>query len=140
VNEEGENLTAIVVDMAQGIRAKPSPYDNISLQMGRDQGQHSGFENCIMRYDDSRTFEYRDREGFRFWQFNEPLGKGLCTTGVGSGVNDENRKDEHKQARYGPALSGRGDCLHQIHVTDVDTSPWRHKEPRQPQASASHDP
>jgi len=45
-----------------------------------------------------------------------------------------------KQSRYGPAETGRGDCLHQIHVTDVDTPPWRYKKQAQSQPGASHDP
>ena len=81
-----------------------------------------------MRYDDAQTFVDRRQDNVRFYDFNEPLGYGLCTTAEGSGVNDKDRTE--KQSRYGPALTGRGDCLHQIHVTDADTSPWRSPKPR----------
>jgi hypothetical protein len=132
INEEGDDLTPMVMNDALEIQAKKPAGQHLLVQMGRDQGQHSGFEDCIMRYDDAQTFVDRSRTDVRFYDFNEPLGYGLCTTGEGSGVNDKDRKDEHKQPRYGPALKGRGDCLHQIHVTDADTSLWRSPIPRPP--------
>jgi len=138
VNEQVENLTPTVVDMALDVQAQPPPHNHFILPMGCDQGQHSGAEDCIMRYDCSRTFVYRDRPDLRFWLFDEPVGHGLCTSAEGTGVNDKDRTE--KQSRYGPALAGRGDCLHQIHVTDADTSPWRYKEARQPTPRASHNP
>ena len=130
VNEELDDITPVIIDQALEIQAQPAPANRLKVQMGRDQGQHSGSDNCIMRYDDSQTFVYRARPDFRFGDFSEPVGNELCTTAEGSGVNDKDR--DTKQPRYGPALSGRGDCIHQILVTDADTAPWRHKIPRKP--------
>ena len=128
INEMDEDLTPMVINDALEIQVRKPEGQRLLVQMGRDQGQHSGFQDCIMRYDDAQTFVDRRQDNVRFYDFNEPLGYGLCTTAEGSGVNDKDRTE--KQSRYGPALTGRGDCLHQIHVTDADTSPWRSPKPR----------
>jgi len=89
---------------------------------GRDQGQHSGFDNCVMRYDCSDVYVYRPIPIWRVALFSEPVGHALCGNAAGSGVNERNRDPID---RYGSAAQGRGDCLHQIHVTDAVEAPSR---------------
>jgi hypothetical protein len=123
-NEEGDDCTDVIIEEALAIQALPAPGNRLKYQMGVDQGQHSGDDNCVMRYDDAQTFIYRTLTQYRFINFNEPVGKELCTSAEGTGVNDKDRTT--MQSRYGPAQASRGDCLHQILVNDAGNAPRRH--------------
>ena len=117
MDESGNNQTEvwknIVANSENGI---------LTQWRGRDQGQHSGFDNCFMRYGCSDTYIYRTIPIWRVAIFDEPPGHALCTNAAGSGVNNPNRDPID---RYGAAARGRGDCLHQIHVTDAVEAPTR---------------
>lgn len=94
----------------------------IIVSLGGDQGQHSGFDNCVMRYDSAQAYVFRLQPNVRFWKFEEPVGHALCRSQAGSGVNQAGRTP---QDRYGIAAHGRGDCLHQILVNDSVDAPSR---------------
>lgn len=127
-NEEGDDCTDVIIEEALAIQALPAPGNRLKYQMGVDHGQHSGDDNCVMRYDDAQTFIYRILPQHRFINFTEPVGKELCASGEGTGVNHKDRVS--MQPRYGPALAGRGDCVHQILVNDAGEAPYRRKSPR----------
>jgi hypothetical protein len=78
-------------------------------------GQHSGVEDCIMRYD--CAFGNIPGPGMtsniRYITDQERTGIILCDKKDGTGVNDNNRSP---RPRYGPAVNGR--CKFQICVND----------------------
>ncbi len=118
-------LTEQQEDITLGIIAELSalPENATVGYLGRDNGQHSGAECCVMRYHNAKTYALRAGGGppVRYSEYVEPIGATcLCTTTAGSGVNEEGRQP---QSRYGPTLAGRGNCLHQIHVTDAIAAP-----------------
>jgi hypothetical protein len=86
-----------------------------SIWVGVKQGQHSGQDNCIMRYDISKAFIPEGHPSRRYLveaPFEGP-GAVLCEDGKGTGVNDH---DRNPMPRYGDAAVG--DCKHQICVRD----------------------
>jgi hypothetical protein len=89
--------------------------------IGRKQGQHSGFENCLMRYDNSNAY-VSDADSKVRYSVREPVGHALCNTASGTGVNEPGRLP---QARYGEASAGRGNCLQQLLVNDAVAAPRR---------------
>lgn len=84
--------------------------------IGRDQGQHSGYEDCIMKYDCSDGYISRADAAVRYFIKRELSGIGLCASGTGTGVNAAGHKP---QSRYGDAAAGRGSCKKQICVNDA---------------------
>ena len=102
----------------------------IKLYVGGIHGQHSGYENCLMRYDcaDAYTTNAGTRclllkvkasggthmvhsDEFKY----EVTGTGLCTSSEGTGVN---ASDHQPRDRYGNADKGRGNCKNQIKISD----------------------
>lgn len=84
--------------------------------VGVRQGQHSGQEHCMMRYDVAR-FHVRDDPAVLY--FNSPpevVGTTLCTRPEGSGVNTAGRLPA---PRYGDAAKNRGTCAAQLCVNDA---------------------
>ena len=92
------------------------------IWLGMPQGQHSGVEDCIMRYDIARAYPQRNSLDVRFWvKGDEMTGLFFCTTATGTGVNLAGRVP---QSRYGDAANagapnGRGNCKGQICVNDL---------------------
>jgi hypothetical protein len=84
-------------------------------------GQHSGFDNCVMRYDDAQIYESKTVPGLRY-VIEEIPGFALCKTTAGFGVNLDGR---HPQSRYFDAADKRGKCSSQILVNDAATPPAR---------------
>jgi hypothetical protein len=103
------------------------------VDLGLPHGQHSGDENCLMRYDAAFAYVSKHDPSVRYLTANEPVGLGLCTSPAGTGINDANRTNP--ESRYlsaattqngGPGvLIDRGDCVHQVRVSDYDTEPER---------------
>ena len=83
-------------------------------------GTSSGFEDCIMRYDNPdgyakaaasmEVYIIPQRE-----QYGELSGTKLCTSPKGTGVNDANHQP---MSRYSDADDGRGNCISQFCVND----------------------
>jgi len=116
MNEQYGNLTPAIIAEAEVAQT------TYTLELGSDQGQHSGFENCVMRYDCAQTYVYRARNDVRVFGFSEPVGGAICTSPAGTGVN---AAAHVPQSRYGAAKQNRGGCVHQILVTDAVDAPPR---------------
>jgi hypothetical protein len=88
-----------------------------SVYVGNERGQHSGRDDCFMRYDAASAYAHDAFPGVRWWVGSEDPGFGMDATPNGSGVNAPGRQP---RARYGDACAAdsRGDCRHQIRVND----------------------
>ena len=113
-NEPDRDVTDFYDDYFAG-----PPEKQHTMYIGRNRGQHSGVEDCVMRYDVSQAYESDSAVSVRYFISGEKVGKGLCTSARGTGVNQEGRIP---QSRYGPASEGRGNCAAQILVTDAVTA------------------
>jgi hypothetical protein len=115
---------------AGGIFGGRRPEGFVSL--GMPQGQHSGVENCLMRYDIAFAYPSVMQPNVRYLTGGEIVGTVLCTSRAGTGVNTPLRTPE---SRYGPAalktnggpevLDDRGNCAGQLRVNDLGTEPKR---------------
>lgn len=122
-----ENGTVIAPAAFFGGR-KPECY----VTLGQTQGQHSGVENCLMRYDVAVAYPSARQPNVRYLTGGEVVGTVLCTTRAGTGVNAPLRMPE---SRYGPAalktnggpgvLDDRGNCAGQLRVNDLGNEPKR---------------
>jgi hypothetical protein len=91
------------------------------IYMGQDWGQHSGNEDCVMRYDCSQAVRIGTiiAPAGRFCLLKtsqEPVGQGLCTSSDGTGVNEIGRKPK---SRYLMSSEGKGACADKICVNDL---------------------
>ena len=89
--------------------------------LGKDGGQHSGNDACVMRYFVAGAYE-GNPDATRRYITSERFGAGLCSDPSGSGVNDPGRDP---QSRFGAAAENRGDCTHQVLVSDAVDAPSR---------------
>jgi hypothetical protein len=90
--------------------------------VGVRQGQHSGNEECFMRYD-TADMHRRVLDAARYFnRGGEVTGGSLCNSPEGSGVNDPSRVPTY---RYGRASAGRGACAQQLCVNDGRAHPSR---------------
>lgn len=95
----------------------------VKVTLGKYHDQHSGDDNCVMRYDDAEGYQPQaGPANARYYIGSEDAGFGLCTQSAGTGVNDASHQP---QSRYGDAASGRGNCAGQILVNDGVTPPTR---------------
>lgn len=90
--------------------------------LGRQHGQHSGAENCVMRYDLADSYVWLANPAHRYVGIKEIQGTGLDNTREGSDVNLLTRLP---QSRYGAAAPERGNCAAQILVSDAVKPPER---------------
>ena len=113
-SEQGLN---IVLEREPGVvmRSPPWSFGTKTIRLGVPQGQHSGAEDCFMRYAVADAYAQRN-SNVRFWVRGDELkGIFLCDSPNGTGVNTAGRTP---QSRYGNAAGGRGDCKGQICVND----------------------
>jgi hypothetical protein len=80
-----------------------------------DGSQHSGAEDCLMRYRAADFIERRpgDPKSWVPYGDPEPPGTRLCISRRATGVNAP------PQSKCGAASEGRGDCWSQLRVSDV---------------------
>ncbi|MCR8558945.1 hypothetical protein KXD93_14910 [Mucilaginibacter sp. BJC16-A38] len=89
------------------------------LIIGTRHGSFSGNEDCIMRYDNALAY-CESKTSTEIFVINtsapyaERTGTHLCTSGDGTGVNNE----QGRPNRYGNAAEGRGNCIHQFCIND----------------------
>jgi hypothetical protein len=88
--------------------------------VGVDQGEHSGAEDCLMRYYFAKFYESKKAPAFGSKQYylvdpgTERVGTAICHDKSGTGVNAPGRTP---QPRYGDAANG--DCFSDICPNDA---------------------
>ena len=95
----------------------PRPLTNLTMTvwLGMPQSQHSGDENCVMRYDVADAYPSLTEPDVRYWiDGDEIAGAGLCAQALGTGINASGRQP---QSRYGDAANGG--CQLRICVNDA---------------------
>jgi hypothetical protein len=92
----------------------PSFQEGVFVWLGTKSGQHSGVEDCLMRYDVASAYE-SDIPGLRYYLKDEKEMPGiyLCDSTEPTGVNALDRKPE---SRYG--APSKGNCAAQVCVND----------------------
>ena len=94
--------------------------DELLCYIGCEKGQHSGYEDCLMRYDCASG--YQGKDGTIYLRVTAPgattflselSGIGICTSAAGTGVNASTFQP---QSRFGDAT--RGNCAGQICIND----------------------
>lgn len=83
------------------------------IHLGLEHGQHSGFDDCVMRYDCATAYLYGLSRYYLQQEEEEVPGFRLCEDRKGTGVNAASRAP---RSRYGDAA--RGNCTAQIRVKD----------------------
>jgi len=88
------------------------------IYVGKSQGQHSGNEDCVMRYDCAEAYDYGAVRWYLMNYDQEVIGQKLCVSEEGTGVNLSGREP---RPRYGDADKddNRGDCTDKICVNDL---------------------
>jgi len=84
-----------------------------TVYVGCKQGEHSGNEDCVMRYDISCAYVPAGNPSWRYLTKGETVGMTLCSDQDGTDVNAPAHKPE---PRYGAAKVGK--CKKQICVRD----------------------
>lgn len=125
--EDGTEMTA-----AQFFPANTPVGNGYEIQLGIEHGQHSGAEECLMRYWVADAYKSNSDPQIRYLSPGEIRGTILCNTTAGTGVNAPSHRP---QSRYGsaatPANGGpnirdnRGKCKDQLRINDLGPEPKR---------------
>jgi hypothetical protein len=100
---------------ASAIDATSVPPDRVSFIVGRTGDEHSGNDQCVMRYYMASVYRVLGHPELFYYvpDGTEPAGLQLCTSQKGTGINGP----RSPQPRYGDAQAG--DCEHHICVNDA---------------------
>ena len=95
-----------------------SSYLVLSGVVGVSQGEHSGDQDCVMRYYFAKFYEMKGRKDdlYLVTPGTERIGIDICHAGTGTGINAPGHQP---QSRYGNAAAGEGDCFNQICPNDA---------------------
>ena len=109
-----------------------------TIALGLKHGQHSGAEDCVMRYDTAFAYPSARDPIVRYLTRGEPVGMQLCRSPDGTGVNAPGHAPESRYERAATVANGgfnpdgtpqvikdRGNCTAQIRVNDKDNEPER---------------
>ncbi|MDP3001340.1 MAG: hypothetical protein Q8N47_27905 [Bryobacterales bacterium] len=111
---------AIRDDVAEFLRllVRPRYYGAQEKTFGFPGGEHSGDDDCVMRYHFATYYPVRGQANsyYEVPAGTEPLGFGLCELAAGSGVNGSAHRP---QPRYWDATPGRGRCRWWVCVNDA---------------------
>lgn len=91
---------------------------NLRGTVGAERGEHSGAQDCMMRYYFAQFAESKaGKDKYYFLEpGTEPIGVLLCRDSHGTGVNAAGRTP---QSRYGDAAADCGNCFAQICPNDA---------------------
>ena len=92
-------------------------FTDLAFYVGGPQRQHSGNDQCIMRYFFANAYQSTADSSIYYLSAagTESVGISLCPTGSGTGVNATSHKP---QSRYGNAAKDRGACQSWVCVND----------------------
>jgi hypothetical protein len=92
-------------------------FTNVGLYVGSRSAQHSGNDQCMMRYFFANAYQSaKDTSAYYISAAGtEPTGTDLCPSPAGTGVNGPNHSP---QPRYFDAATGRGGCQNWVCVND----------------------
>jgi hypothetical protein len=86
--------------------------------VGVEQGESSGDDACLMRYDRNGAYVKTGQPNVRVIiqtdRNPEPVGCRICKSRTGTGINAASPGP----SRYGNAAPGRGECLSKIKISD----------------------
>jgi len=87
-------------------------------EVGVEHGQHSGNQDCIMRYHFASFYPFTGRRDafYLITPGSEKIGFELCRSPAGTGVNAPGNTP---QSRHGDATPGAGNCVAQICPNDA---------------------
>lgn len=107
----------------------PAHLSKRKVWIGIDQGQHSGDEDCLMRYDCAFAYRAKTDPSVRYLARGESTGMGFCVTAAGTGVNASSHRPQSRYSSTAPPGVGvedqRGKCKFQLRVNDLGESPKR---------------
>lgn len=120
MNLQGNTTTSKVIQVYKEDGTFVSPTSRaiilpMEVWVACEGGEHSGMEDCIMRYNSAMAYTRPGKPDVRYLADEEMPGIYLCTGKTGTGVNMQGRSP---WPRYGDASSG-GDCMHQFCVNDA---------------------
>lgn len=92
-------------------------FTDLAFYVGKPQRQHSGNDQCIMRYFFANAYQSTANSSNYYLSAagTESVGTSLCTSPSGTGVNATSHKP---QSRYGNAAPNRGACQSWVCVND----------------------
>jgi hypothetical protein len=93
-------------------------YSFYGAPVGEPGGQHSGVQDCLMRYYFAQLYPVTGKPGtyYQVTEGTEPFGLELCRARGGTGVNASSHKP---QSRYGGTGPNGGNCFSQICPNDA---------------------
>ncbi|WP_342378352.1 hypothetical protein NVS55_03175 [Myxococcus stipitatus] len=123
-------IRQLVDEVTQGVlhddaNRIPGPVKSTPVKVSLlPEKQHSGDENCVMRYNDANVVVRAGQPDVRYWIApTETPGAGLCSDGLGKTFNKTGVAA--RPSRHGNAAVGRGNCVHQLLVNDAVPAPTR---------------
>jgi hypothetical protein len=116
---EGGTVIQLRTEDGQAIPVRTA--GQIEVWVADARAQHSGVEDCFMRYDVADAYRKDAEPGVRYWvKGTERRGAMLCESREGTGVNARERQP---RPRYGDADDCAGSCKRQLRVSDEGDAP-----------------
>lgn len=94
----------------------PEGWTAFDFIVGKAGGQHSGADECIMRYEFATASEHVQHASTYYEFHTQTRGASLCDSPDGTG---NNARDRRPQSRHGDASPKRGGCRRMICVNDA---------------------
>jgi hypothetical protein len=128
LREDGSAVDAATFFPSEGLDSTGKSF----IKIGAAHGQHSGVEDCLMRYWIAWAYPSDSDPQVRYLSPGEIRGTILCNTTAGTGINAPGHRPQSRYssaatpANGGPNVAdNRGDCKHQLRVNDLGMEPDR---------------